>query len=168
MMKRAILTRTETGDQGTFGRLVVEGTDFNCVTLELPWRNNASGKSCIPAGTYLFKMTNSPKHGLCYEEWDDPATKEKEDVPDRDHIQIHSANLAGDEAKGYISQLLGCLALGVEAVTFKAGTPPAGDKDQRGISASRATVEAFEKEMDYKQVRLVLQWRKGAEPKGET
>ena len=165
-MRSATITREPSSDQGTFGELVTD-SGFRCASLELPWKQNAGGKSCIPAGTYLFKIINSPKHGLCYQEWDDPDTPEKEDVPDRDHIQIHPMNLCGDADKGYVAQSLGCLAFGIEAVTFTAGTPPAGEKEQRGVSASRATVAAFEKEMDYQAFRLVLQWKEGAEPKGE-
>lgn len=107
-MKKAVLTRYETGDDGTLGDLFLDGGVFQCKTLELPWRDNAKGKSCLPVGTYIFKWrTDSPKHGECYEmETDDEA-------PGRDHIQIHSANWAGDADKGKKCQLLGCIAPGL-------------------------------------------------------
>lgn len=146
-MRQARLDRAESGDEGTFGRLSVlnELTGepvFSCTTLELPWRDNATGISCIPPGVYEFRWrTDSPAHGECYE---------AVNVPGRTNIQIHSANLAGDEAKGYVKQLDGCIAPGVTVVTFKAGVNPAGYKDQRGVAASKSAVaglvEALRKE----------------------
>lgn len=137
-MRKATLTRNETSDEGTFGTLLTDD-GFTCRTVELPWEKNAQGKSCIPTGKYLFRVTDSPKHGKCYEEWDDPATPRKEDVPGRDHIQIHSANWAGDKSKGFFSQLLGCIALGTTVETMKT---PEG-KMQKGVTNSKATIAAF-------------------------
>ena len=135
-MRQALLDRTESCDEGTFGwlRVVDELTGhvlFSCATLELPWRENAPMLSCIPAGVYEFHWrTDSPKHGECYE---------AVAVPGRTNIQIHAANLAGDESKGYVKQLDGCIAPGMSVVQFKAGKRPAGDRDQRGVSASKAS-----------------------------
>lgn len=134
-MKQVILDRTETGDEGTFGwlRVLHELTGeelFACATLELPWRNNAPMLSCIPAGAYEFHWReDSPKHGACYE---------AKLVPGRSNIQIHSANLAGDEDKGFVKQLDGCIAPGKSVIQFRAGNKPAGPRDQRGVSASKA------------------------------
>lgn len=153
-MKQAILRRASTGDCGTFGELELDG--WRCVTLELPWRENARGKSCVPAGTYLFKIVDSPKHGRVYQEYDDPKTARKEDVPGRDYVQIHPANLAGDIEKGYVSQLRGCIALGQHVVVFKANRTPAGKMDQPGITASRATVQDFMKRMDGELLELTI------------
>ena len=58
----AILQREKSTDGGTFGKLTLpDGTSYN--TLELAWRNNESGKSCIPPGTYKVETRNSPKFG---------------------------------------------------------------------------------------------------------
>jgi len=101
-VKSAVLFREPSTDDGTFGVMTLDtGESFNA--LELPWRNNDNGLSCIPCGTYIFKWFNSPKHGWCYE---------AQNVPVRSHIQIHSANFAGDVKKGKKSELLGCIALG--------------------------------------------------------
>ncbi len=103
-MKQAILTRLETDDEGTRGRIDVlhELTGevvYSCVTQELPWRQNKNDRSCAPAGSYLFKgRTDSPKHpGFVYEEWDDPKTAQREDVVGRENVQIHAANLAVED-----------------------------------------------------------------------
>ena len=62
----ATLTRTKTGDSGTFGNLRLDdGSLF--VTGELPWRDNAPQKSCIPAGTYTCAIYQSPEHGPVYQ-----------------------------------------------------------------------------------------------------
>ena len=97
-MMRALLTRTSTGDQGTFGLLQSGG--FSCGILELPWRDNLKQKSCIPEGIYQTKWIKSPKFGFCYQLLD---------VPGRSNILIHKGNYAGDVDKGFISNSYGCL-----------------------------------------------------------
>lgn len=56
-------------------------------TLELPWRDNKKGESCIPEGTYTCKRFQSSKFGntfeVCY-------------VPDRQGILFHTGNTAKD------------------------------------------------------------------------
>lgn len=122
-------------DEGTFSILTTD-TGFTCQILELPWRDNAKGKSCIPAGTYVFKWrTDSPKHGQCFEMVPD------DEAPDRLNVQIHTANLAGDEDKGFVKQLEGCLAPGLCVVVFAANTKPAGPKAQRGVAGSHQALE---------------------------
>ena len=173
-MRQAVLTRLETGDEGTFGRLsvldeITGDVIYSCYTLELPWRQNARGRSCVPASDYLLKgRTDSPKHpGFVYEEWDDPATPQREDVADRDNIQIHAANLAGDEDKGYVKQLDGCIAPGLSAMSFRAGHKPAGAKDQRGMSASGVALKQLEAALNRETFRLSIKWADGIEPKGD-
>ncbi len=165
------LVRFETSDQGTFGDLEIFSSAgeviFKCVTAELPWRNNRRMESCAPAGTYLFKLRlGSPKHGDVYEEWDDPATPEREDIKDRDCIQIHAANLAGDASKGYVKQLDGCIAPGADVVTFGAGTKPAGSKDQKGVVRSGPTLKKLMEILGGDTLRLEIKWAPDVEPKG--
>lgn len=97
-----VLTRQSQSDQGTFGSLVVDGLVL--WTGEQPWRDNRRNVSCIPAGRYGCAWTWSPRFRrdmyLVYS------------VPGRSGIRIHSANLMGDTALGYRSQLAGCIALG--------------------------------------------------------
>lgn len=64
--------------------------------IELPWKQNQKGISCIPAGIYsaiAVKRYSNNRYAL----W-------VQDVPDRTQIMVHSANYARD--------LMGCLAPG--------------------------------------------------------
>jgi len=136
-MRTVKIVRSESQDYGTTGRLSVE--DFNCFTIELPWKDNQQGVSCIPVGTYDVKWTIHPKHGMCYEVMN---------VPDREAILIHSGNWAGDKSKGLKSDFEGCIGLGKE-VTF-IGT-------QKGIINSRITVDAFNDFMGQQDFQLEIQ-----------
>lgn len=123
-MKKATLTRDLSTDEGTFGLLETDSGDvFH--TGELPWRNNDHGTSCIPAGTYICRWINSPKHGMCYQ---------VTGVHGRDMIEIHSANWMGDKSKGFKSQLLGCIALGKSVGRLEG---------QAAVLASKVAVEEF-------------------------
>lgn len=160
----AHLTRYETGDEGTFGQLRLtdkKGAQiYSCSTLELPWRDNVRAKSCIPAGVYTFRWrTDSPAHGEVYE---------AVVVPARTNIQIHPANLAGDEDKGWVKQLDGCIALGATIMKFLAGHKPAGDKDQRGVSMSKATVHEFVGLTKKEEITVEISWAIVPSPEEKT
>lgn len=97
--KIRVVRMTDDGHQ-TLGKLyVMEDTriDFECFTLELPWRDNKSRVSCIPKGTYdAMKMKRSPAFG--YEHlW-------IVGVPNRSGIKIHRANK--------VEHLRGCIGVG--------------------------------------------------------
>ena len=77
----------------TIGRLRLN--DFQCFTLELPWKSNEQDISCIPEGTYDYYARLSPSNGNVLE---------LRDVPSRTYIQIHSGN--------YTSQIQGCILVG--------------------------------------------------------
>ena len=79
--------------QGTNGVLSKDDA-FICHTIELPWRNNRRGLSCIPEGRYSLETRYSPHRG-------DHLLVEK--VPGRTLILIHPANDA-------LKQLKGCIA----------------------------------------------------------
>jgi hypothetical protein len=101
---RVGLRRTETSDEGTFGVFIFpEGVV--CNSLELPWRDNEPFFSCINVGTYICKLIESPNFGKCFD---------VEDVEGRTLIRIHAANKAGDVKKGYVSELKGCIAPGMD------------------------------------------------------
>jgi hypothetical protein len=131
--------RTPSGDDGTFGNLLIASSGFRCRTVELPWRDNAPDISCIPPGTYIGRWLWSQKH-LRF-------LFHLVGVPGRDVIEIHSANLAGDVSKGFVSQLLGCLAPGKDVAEFTHGVPPAGDLDQMGVTESKTTLSALHKQL---------------------
>jgi hypothetical protein len=86
------LTRTYF-PEGTNGKLECEG-GFICYTIELPWRNNERGISCIPEGKYFIEKRYSPKF-----QWH----LHVRGVPNRSLILFHPANDA-------LRELNGCLA----------------------------------------------------------
>ena len=134
-MKCVSLRRFASSDQGTFGRIRCNGLVL--FTLELPWRNNARNISCIPTGFYIVRWTFSPRYQRFMYLIGD--------VPDRDGCRMHSANYAGDPAKGYHSQLNGCVALG-EKYGIMGG--------QKAIMVSRPAIRRFEDHMERKSFEL--------------
>ena len=155
-MKKGTLTRFQTSDQGTFGRLVLE-SGFACATLELPWRDNKKDESCIPEGTYLFKKREgSPKHGTVYEMVLDS------EAPNREHVQIHAANLGGDVKVGFVKQLEGCIAPGMKVSIFQAGVKPAGEKAQQGVTESVKTLKLLIANLDWEdfELKIEAEWHK--------
>lgn len=133
-MKQVNLFRLQRSDQGTEGMLTVD--DFNCKTLELPWRNNQPQISCIPAGEYNVEIRLSNKYGRIY--W-------VRKVPDRTYILIHSGNFAGDISKGFKSHVMGCILLGKKR-GFLGG--------QVAVLNSRIVVREFMETMDYQPFML--------------
>ncbi len=82
MIKKVELIRCEQSKAGTFGVLQIDKI-VTCVTLERPWKNNAVNVSCVPAGDYMCKRINSPRHGITFE---------VENVKGRTHILFHIGN----------------------------------------------------------------------------
>ena len=80
-------------DDCTLGVLNYYG--FRCFTLELPWKDNKSNVSCIPAGTYKCQKIVSPSLGECIN---------VADVTGRTYIRIHKGN--------YTNQIQGCVLVG--------------------------------------------------------
>jgi len=95
------LDRHTTSDQGTFGQITLP--DRVLFTGELPWRDNASGKSCIPEGDYRCVWGLSKRFGHAFE---------VTGVPGRSRVLIHNGNYCGDVDKGFKSHVLGCVLLG--------------------------------------------------------
>lgn len=120
------ILRQITDDQGTVGSLTIG--DLRLFTLELPDRNNASNRSCIPSGKYQVRWTRSPRLKKY--------TYEILGVPGRAGIRIHGGNFAGDVSKGFISHSLGCPLLGERVGRING---------QRAILNSRSAVARFEK-----------------------
>lgn len=146
-MRKVLLTRNESGPDGTFGRIATDNM-FQASTLELPWANNKPNESCIPAGVYLCAMTDSPKYGKVYE---------IKGVPGRTHILVHPAN--------WSHQLQGCLAIGrSEGMVRDARRGGAF----RGILSSRDAVLGFmadltDSEGKQQDFELTVRWDKDPE-----
>lgn len=134
-MKVLTLRRREMSDQGTFGVMMLDGKVVH--TLELPWKDNKSNISCIPAGEYEIVFVYSP------------AFKRKLyrllDVKGRSGILVHSANYAGDRSKGFRSDLLGCIALGNGRSVLNG---------QKAIISSGDAVRRFEKFLGGEKAKL--------------
>ncbi|WP_432736487.1 DUF5675 family protein [Maridesulfovibrio sp. FT414] len=100
----ATLLRRPYTDQGTIGVLTIPEVDFQCFSIELPWRENQNSVSCIPVGTYsLFRRWSDHWNSFVYQ---------FRNVPGRSAVQIHWGNVAGDKTLGYRSNSLGCVLLG--------------------------------------------------------
>jgi hypothetical protein len=128
---------------GTFGRMELPD-GWNCVTLEPPWRHNARGDSCIPAGEYAMELRASPivsriTHGDYQRGW------EITEIPKRDFIMIHPGNFADDD-----SDTDGCVLIGRNYGVMD-GRP--------GITASRATFKDFMQRLaSHEEWRITIRW----------
>ncbi len=122
-MELVTLMRTRTGPQGTFGVLTAE--NFECCSLELPWKGNQNSISCVPEGTYFSEFIHSTHYGPCY--W-------VHDVPGRSEILIHSGNFAGDTEQGYETHSAGCILVGERFGKFD---------NQDAVLLSRKTLRKF-------------------------
>ena len=89
-------------EQGTNGELSYRG-QLICYCIELPWRNNKRGISCIPEGRYRLVKKFHHQHG------EQMAVVH---VPQREGILIHPANFALRELKGCIAPVLKCTSPG--------------------------------------------------------
>ena len=78
---------------GTNGELYHAGSRL-CFTIELPWKDNHAGVSCIPEGRYALVKRYSQKF-----HWH----LQLNAVPGRDAILIHPANNALLELRGCIA-----------------------------------------------------------------
>lgn len=128
-MKTVTITRQASTDQGTPGTFAFGDRALRC--MELPWRDNAPGLSCIPPGTYRAELYNSPKHGQVYM---------LQGVPGRSDVEIHAANFAGDRTLGWACELLGCIA---PAESIGLMTPQGHALAQLDGMASRAAMAEF-------------------------
>ena len=108
-------------------------------TQELPDRGNQHDISCVPEGSYVLKYQYSPIHKRkLYHLYDLPGQNV---LNGRTVIELHSYNLAGDVAKGYVAQALGCIAPGKARAQFAAGIPPAGRLPQWGVTGSKDALD---------------------------
>lgn len=135
-MRKFYLIRTKTGNAGSEG--FISDGEFTCKSLELAWRNNQIGISCIPTGTYTCQIRKSNRFGIKYH---------LQKVPNRTFILIHSGNWAGDVSMGFRSDVRGCILLGKEfGFLYK----------QRAILKSRETVQEFMSYNNHKNFELTI------------
>ena len=79
--------------EGTNGKIYYKG-HLMMYSIELPWKDNRAGVSCIPEGHYELVKRWSPKFGRHLQLMN---------VPQRKYILIHPANDALQELKGCIA-----------------------------------------------------------------
>jgi hypothetical protein len=137
-MRKAMLTRDGSSDDGTFGTFLSD-SGFTCRTGELPWRDNAPEVSCIPPGVYNVTFRMSSKHGLCYH---------VENVPGRSGVEIHAANFCGAADRGKKCQLEGCLAPGLSVGQLEG---------QKAILESRQALLALQDEFAEEDFELTIE-----------
>ena len=95
---RVLINRVSDDGYSTLGELFVLENDYikyQCLTLELPYRDNKPNISSIPKGKYNVVKRWSKKYKDHFHILD---------VPNRSYILIHPAN--------YVSELRGCIAVG--------------------------------------------------------
>jgi len=109
----AIIRRGLSAPTGTPGQLRT-ANGFACDTLELPWKDNLRGQSCIIADTYVGWIWQSPSMGR--------AVIRLEDKHGRQDCLIHNGNFAGDvmadvdgdgQAGDLTTQVHGCTLVGM-------------------------------------------------------
>jgi len=114
LVRRYFSTHT----QGFFYALDAYGNIlFSCVTLELPYRDNAPQVSAIPEGCYTVQARQSDKFAWHYHILD---------VPGREWILFHPGT--------YTSQLRGCIIPGAKFKDLNADGIP-------DITVTRATLD---------------------------
>jgi hypothetical protein len=104
-MIKGRLIRESTGDEGTFGTLVLP--KLRLATAEPPWRGNQRNVSCIVPGVYrcVFDAMSRTVGGR-------RRLYRILETPGRAGVFIHAGNWAGDRSKGFKSDSLGCPLLG--------------------------------------------------------
>lgn len=95
-----LVRETPLKDDCTLGILRDPNDLAICCTLELAWRDNMRGLSCIPVGEYFVTRHTSKKNNLKL----GGQVFLLHDVPDRDAIQIHIGNTVKDSR--------GCILVG--------------------------------------------------------
>ena len=134
----AIVVLTRVNDNGvqTLGNLVVYKDNeiiFRCETLELPWRDNKVGVSCVPTGAYNFKRYSSAKFTNVYA---------LPGVPDRSYILVHSGN--------YYTDIEGCILVGE-------GYKDINADDEVDVVNSKDTLAKLKEALDYEEVPIIIQ-----------
>ena len=122
------LQRLQQSDLCTRGVILLG--DELLTTLELPWKSNSVGESCIPAGKYTCTKRISPRYGETYH---------ITEVVNRTLILIHAGNTSKDTE--------GCILLGGSFGTL--GYQPA-------VLSSRKALRRFEHIMSDKDFILEI------------
>jgi hypothetical protein len=136
-MKQIAINRISSNSKRTLSECFLTHENGNVLLefkgIELPWKNNEPGISCIPPGMYeakaIYRASNGHYGILLF------------DVPDRSEIMIHTAN--------FVNQLRGCLAPGTDFADI--------DKDGiMDVTNSRKVMSEIEKHIPINEMLQVL------------
>lgn len=150
-MKKVIIRRGKSTDQGTIGLLDVFGEDgtllYSCISGELPWRDDKNDISCTNAQRYrlLWLWSNHHKCNLYHLVGDERRSQE----------EIHAGNWCGDVSKGYKSDVQGCVLVG------KASGKLDG---QWAVLESVHALQMLHDVLGGQEAELEIIWTPGAEP----
>jgi hypothetical protein len=122
-----LLSRHLSDDHGTVGTLCA-GNRVICLIGELPWRDNRSNISSIPAGRYRVNYLQRSASGRYRDVY------HVRDVPNRAGILIHVGNYTGDRDRGLRTDSHGCLLPGLRLGHLR---------QQRAVLASRGGLDAL-------------------------
>lgn len=158
-MTHCIIRRKKGQDWGTPGTLRSD-RGFVCDTLELPWKNNQRGVSCIIADTYMGWLWQSPTMGR--------TVVRLEDKHGRRDCLIHNGNWAGDTSiddnldgvADYITQINGCtlVGMGYAMIERKDGAL------QMGILSSKPMLAKLVEHLGPGHHTFTYVWEDGAAP----
>lgn len=143
-MRTAILKRSETGDEGTFG-LITTDTFRTFVSGEDPWRDldgDGIGDvnfSCVNAGTFFCQWVMSPRLKYC--------RYRLANVPGRSGILMHAGTYVGDKKLGLESDSEGCIIIG-SSLGISRG--------QKCLEKSRDALAEFENEFNHQSFELTI------------
>jgi hypothetical protein len=108
---------------------------FECKTLELPWKDNRTGISCIEDGEYTAVKHTSPKLG---------ASLWLQNVRGRTEILVHKVN--------YVRDLRGCIGVGDSLTDI--------DKDGlKDTTNSKKTMNKILSLLNSNTVKITIKWR---------
>jgi hypothetical protein len=91
-------------DNCTIGKVFFMG-EFICYTIELPWKHNKKGESCIPSGFYQIGPYSSAAHEDCFYLGNPDLGVGPSEKFHRSYILIHPGNFTKD--------IEGCIAPGL-------------------------------------------------------
>ena len=152
-----VIFRGQESKDGTPGVLTLDNT-FTCDTLELPWRNNQRGVSCIRPDTYRGWVWESPTMGH--------KVIRLEDKNGRADCLIHNGIWAGDTLEGETTHVHGCTLVGhgYGVITWK-GVTQWGIYD--GIKTLADLIESLQNEDgSYDDVMIRYEYAEGCAPEG--
>jgi hypothetical protein len=159
-VKRLTLLRDQTCDEGTFSIGMLNDGEQRLGWwnfIELPWRDNAAGISCVTEGLYIAKPFDSPHFKrMVYR---------LQNIPEREDVEMHPANWAGDKALGYYCQLRGCMAPGTARGSLM--TPPANGEPgmmQKAVLNSGIALDEIFKATGGEDIEIEIAWEAGVKP----